>query len=113
MRKIGMDGPYGGANVMVFTSDGKAVPRSELKKSNAYLDSLAKDVMIRDEAELSSDQDQAEQHAQKLKKELLETKEADERLKKDRLKAKRLKAKQRLREELNDIAPQEKDQGNS
>ena len=55
----------------------------------------------------------AETHTERLKKELLETKEADEKLKKDRLKAKRLKAKQRLREELNDIAPQEKDQRNS
>lgn len=47
MRKIDMEGPYGGANVVVFTNDGKAVPRSELKKQNAYLDSLAKDVVIR------------------------------------------------------------------
>ena len=93
MRKIDMQGPYGGANVTVFTADGKAVPKSELKQTNAYLDSLAKDVVIRDEAELSSDDDQAEHHAEKLKRELLETKEADEKLKKDRLKAKRLKAK--------------------
>ena len=93
MRKIDMQGPYGGANVTVFTADGKAVPKSDLKKTNAYLDSLAKVVVIRDEGELSSGDEKAEKHAEKLKRELLKTKEADEKLMKDRLKAKRLKAK--------------------
>ena len=43
MRKIKMDGPYGGRNVMVFDNDGKLVPKSEMNRRSAYLDTLEKD----------------------------------------------------------------------
>ena len=60
MRKIDIDGPYGGKNVMLFDDEGKLVPKCEMNRRSEYMESLEKDkeLQIQDADEMSSDSDQ-------------------------------------------------------
>ena len=93
---------------MVFDDDGKLVPKSEMNRRSAYLDTLEKDqgVEIREDDEVSSDSDQlqAEKHVMRVKKELMKNKDIDEKLAKERVREKKRKAKNKLKEEMG-IAP--------
>ena len=98
MRKIKEEGPYAGRNILVFDSEGKAVPKSSMSviKTNQYFQSLVKPgdkekrlMMQPNEAE----SEEEGEYMRKVKKNMDENKDIDDRIAKERIKTKRIKKK--------------------
>lgn len=113
MARITAEGIHGGKNVIVFTEDGRQITK-QAHEEEKRLTKLREQLTIKDESDASKlESEDEDAYIQRVKDQLKETKQVDDKLAKDKLKEKRLKQKNKLKkkEDVEGSEEQEDDEG--